>query len=46
MNEETIMQTLNVFIKHREDLQKLEAMMRSRKDLNFQPGPVGTRGWQ
>jgi MoxR-like ATPase len=44
LNEEAALQTLNVFIKHREDIQKLEGMIITRKDLNFQARP-GNRGW-
>jgi MoxR-like ATPase len=44
LDEQATLQTLNVFIKHREDIQKLEGMIISRKDLNFQARP-GNRAW-
>lgn len=40
------LQTLNVFIKHRDDISKLEAMIRSRNDLSFQTGPLSGRSWR
>jgi len=46
LDVDTTLQTLNVFIKHRDDISKLEAMIRNRRDLSFQPGPVSNRGWR
>lgn len=46
LDVETTLRTLNIIIKHREDMAKLETMMHSRNDLNFQPGPVSNRGWR
>lgn len=46
LDTNTTLQTLNVFIKHREDVSKLEAMIRGRNDLIFQPGPTIGRGWR
>lgn len=40
------LQTLNVFIKHRDDISKLETLIRSRNDLSFQTGPLSGRGWR
>ncbi|MGI5920991.1 MAG: AAA family ATPase [Syntrophomonadaceae bacterium] len=43
---ETVLKTINVLIKHREDAVKLENIIRSRNDLNFTPGPVPNQGWR
>jgi len=40
------LQTLNVFIKHRDDISKLESMIRNRNDLSFQTGPLSSRSWR
>ncbi len=40
------LQTLNIIVKHREDADKLEGLIRSRNDLSFQPGPVSNRPWR
>ncbi|MEA4924489.1 MAG: MoxR family ATPase [Syntrophomonadaceae bacterium] len=40
------LQTLNIIVKHREDADKLEGLLRSRNDLSFQPGPASTRPWR
>jgi len=40
LDADTTLETLNVFIKHREDMEKLERTIRSRQDLSFQTPPV------
>ncbi len=45
LNEAVTLQTLNVLVKHREDLEKLEGMIYARNDLSFQPRPVDNRAW-
>lgn len=45
LDEAAALQTLNVLIKHRADVQKLENMILSRKDLQFQPHTAPGRRW-
>ncbi len=40
LDPDVALETLNVIIKHREDLEKLERMVRSRKDLTFRQTPL------
>lgn len=45
LDQAAALQTLNVLVKHREDMEKLEGMIYARNDLNFQPRPVNNRAW-
>ncbi len=41
LDVEAVLQSLNVIIKHRDDMQKVERLLHSRQDLSFRPS--GTR---
>lgn len=45
LDQPTALRTLNVLVKYREDLEKLEGMIIARNDLNFRPRPVNNRAW-
>lgn len=45
LDQSAALLTLNVLVKHREDLEKLEGMIYTSNDLDFRPRPVENRAW-